>query len=599
MLEMKHKFLPFLCLILLPHHFAAEITPEQQKLLDQLAPDQRDSVMLKMESAATLEEEIEEAFDDSSTLIKKPELRDLEEDENYCDECIYGFNFFKLSPSTFSPLNETPVNSSYILGPGDELEINFYGTTDKKIRATINREGEIVLPLIGPVNFLGMTFENATKYLSNKVKTELIGTDVSLSIRKVRSIGVYVLGEAYKPGKYLVSGLSTVTNTLLVSGGVNEKGSLRNIQILRNNKLIAVYDFYDFLLKGSLKSDVALQDGDVIFIPFFENTFTIGGAFKRPFKYEFLKGETIADAVSLAGGYEGEVMSESRIELSSVDRLTSKRKLTYLNTADKLDLLLKNGDVINVSSTSGLKPQTITLSGEVKNPGEYSIQPGDRIFDILERAGGYTDLAYFQGSVFLREEVAKSQKEAFERSADQLENTIVEIIAKDAIREISEFTLTPISTLITRLREEEPLGRMVVNLEYLELKTNPVSNFLVKDGDSLYVPKRPSFVSIFGEVLNATSVGFNPELSVYEYIELSGGLNDSADENKIFIIQPNGKSELVKRSLFSSKNTILPGSTIVISRDSRPFDAINLTQIITPILADLATSAAAIAAISD
>jgi protein involved in polysaccharide export with SLBB domain len=386
---------------------------------------------------------------------------------------------------------------------------------------------------------------------------------------------------------------------LFISGGVNEQGSLRKIQILRSNRIIAIYDFYDFLTKGSLETDVQLEDGDVIFVPFFENTVQLGGAFKRPHKYEFLPGETIQDAVNLAGGFNSEVMPDSRFELSSIDRAASKRTISYLDPLKNLNLKLNNRDVINISSTSGLLPQTIKVSGEVLNPGEYSVQPGDTILDILKRAGGYTDQAYFQGAVFLREEVAESQKNAFDRSADQLENTIVDIISKDAISEISEFTLAPIATLVTRLREEEPLGRMVVDLDYLTLKTDPVKNFLVKDKDTLFIPKRPSFVSVVGEVLNTTSVGFNPSLTVDQYIESSGGLNDSADRDKIFIILPNGKSELLNRSLFSSRNTILPGSTVVISRDSRPFDAINLTQIITPILADLATSAAAIAAISD
>ena len=599
MLNRKLKSSLFFILFYFSSVPMAEISPQQMQMLEQLAPDQRESIMLKMENASSLQNEIDEAFDESSSLIKKPELEDFKDEEDYCEDCIYGYNFFKFSPSTFAPSNDTPVNSSYILGPGDELEINYYGSSDDRVKATINREGKIILPEIGPVNFLGMSFKDATEYLNNKVKTELIGVEVNLSLQQVRSIGVYILGEAYKPGKYVLSGLSSVTNALFISGGVNEQGSLRNIQVRRNNSTIATYDFYDFLMKGSLETDIKLEDGDVIFIPFIENTVQLGGAFKRPHKYEFLSGESIKDAVTLAGGFNSEVMPNSRLELSSVDRVASKRTITYLDPLKDLNMKLNNRDVINVSSTSGLTPETIKLSGEIVNPGEYSIQPGDTILDILNRAGGYTDQAYFQGAVFLREEVAKSQKNAFERSADQLENTIVDIISKDAISEISEFTLTPISTLITRLRREEPLGRMVVDLDYLSLKTDPVKNFSVKNKDTLFIPKRPSFVSVVGEVLNTTSVGFNPSLTVDEYIESSGGLNDSADRDKIFIILPNGQSELINRSLFSSKNTILPGSTVVISRDSRPFDAINLTQIITPILADLATSAAAIAAISD
>ena len=576
-----------------------DLPPEQLAMLEQLPPDQRESIKEKLRVATGLQGEIEQAFEEVISLVKKPELKDLKDQDGYCSECIYGFNFFQFSPSTFAPSDDTPINSSYSMGPGDKLLVNYYGSDEKTEEVFVNREGIVVLPLLGPVNVTGMTYGEASKYIQDKAKSELIGTQINISIREVRSVGVYVLGEAYKPGKYLLSGLSTVTNALFISGGVNKKGSLRNIQIKRNNKTVATYDFYDFLLKGSLDSEVTLQDGDIIFIPFIENSVIMGGAFKRPHRYEFKEGETLRDVVELAGGFDTEVMDGSRIELSTLDRSASTRSLTYLNLAEDAKKLIKDGDVLNVSFTSGLTPQSITLTGEVKNPGEYSIRPGETILEIINRAGGYTDEAYFQGAVFLRKAVAKSQKEAFARSADQLENTIVDVITNNAGSSISESTLVPLSNLITKLRLEEPPGRMVVDLDTLKLKTDPIANFPVKNRDSLFIPERPSFVSIVGEVLNATTVGFNPDLSVDEYIDLAGGLNDAADRDKIFVILPDGKSQLVKRSLFSSSTYILPGSTIVITRDSRPFDAISLTQIITPILADLATSAAAIAAISD
>ncbi len=599
MTEKSFKITFSLFIISLSLNLVSEIPADRMLMLEQLPPDQRANIMEKMESASSLQSEIEDKFEEASSLTIKPELKDLEDSEDYCPECIYGFNFFQYSPSTFAPVDNTPVTPNYVLGPGDKIVVNFYGSKEREVISVLNREGKLVLPFIGPVNFLGMTYQEASEYLSRKVETELIGTDVDMSLSEIRSIGVYVLGEAYKPGRYVISGLSSVSNALFVSGGVNEQGSLRNIKIKRDNKVISTYDFYDFLLNGSLKSDVALQDGDVIFIPFIENSVILGGAFKRPHRYEILEGETVKDAINLAGGYRTDVKDTQNLELSSIDRESVKRTLKYLDSSKDLELLLKDGDVINISSVSGINPQSIKLSGEVNNPGEYSIQPGDRVLDIINRAGGYTDQAYFQGAIFLRESVADSQKQAFERAADALENTIVEVITKNAIEEITEYTLLPVSNLISRLRSEKPLGRLVVNLDILALKADPLANFTVQKNDELFIPKRPSSVSVVGEVLNSATVGFNPDLTVDEYIGLAGGLNDSADRDKIFVIQPDGKSSLIKKRLFSSNKGILPGSTIVISRDSRPFDAINLTQIITPILADLATSAAAIAAISD
>lgn len=576
-----------------------DFTESQMLMLEQLPPDQKANIMKKMDSAQTLETEIEEQFDEGSSLTLKPELKDFKDHEDYCPECIYGFDFFQYSPTTFAPVDNSPVTGNYLLGPGDGITVNFYGSTEREAKTFISREGNIVLPLLGPVSLLGRTYEEARSLLSKKAKEELIGIEVDMSLSKIRSIGIYILGEGYKPGRYVVSGLSSVSNALFVTGGVNKQGSLRNIQIKRKGKNISTYDFYDFLMKGSLDSDVILQDGDVIFIPFIENSVNLGGAFKRPHRYEVLEGETIQDAIYFAGGYNSEVHGSPNIELSSIDDISAKRTLTYLDSSGDLSKPLKNGDAINIASVSGISPRSIKLTGEVKNPGEYSIQPGDKILDIINRAGGFTSESYFQGAVFLREQVAKSQKIAFERAADELENTIVDIITKDTIDTITEFTLLPVSKLINKLRSEEPPGRMVVNLDTLAMKTDPVMNFPVQNHDTLYIPKRPSSVSIVGEVLNSATVGFNPQSTVDEYISLAGGLKDTADKDRIFIILPDGKSQLVKKSFFTSNKEILPGSTIVISRDSRPFDAISLTQIITPILADLATSAAAIAAISD
>ena len=576
-----------------------EPSAAQLQMLEQLPPDQRASVLGKMESGASLQEEIQETFEEASNLVLRPELQDLASPDQSCPECIYGYSFFQYSPTTFAPVDNSPVNPDYIIGPGDNLEVNFYGSAqERKVKVFVNRESKVVLPYIGPINFLGMTYQEAKEHLNKTVEGSLIGTKVDMSIIETRSIGVYVLGEAYKPGRYVMSGLSSVSNALFVSGGVNEQGSLRNIQIKRNNKVISTYDFYDFLLKGSVDSDVVLQDGDVIFIPFIENSVNLGGAFKRPHRYEFVEGESVKDAIYLAGGFNSEVFGTPKLELSSVDSTTAKRNISYLDPKTASDIPLKNGDVINISSVAGVDPRTIKLSGEIKNPGEYSIQPGDKILDILNRAGGFSAEAYFQGGVYLRDEVAKSQKLSFERAADELENTIVDIVTQNSVS-VGEYTLLPISNLIKKLREEEPLGRMIVDLDTLALKSDPITNFTVQDGDELYIPKRPSSVSIVGEVLNSATVGFNPEYSIYDYIDLAGGLRDSADKNKIFVILPNGKAQLIKKGLFSTNKGILPGSTIVISRDSKPFDAIRWTQIITPILADLATSAAAIAAISD
>ena len=581
--------------------FSSQIFSEpdqlQKEILDNLPPDQRAQVMERMKLIEDTQTELDEFINEPS-LVQRPDRRDSDEEEDKCTSCIFGYDYFKYSPSTFAPTNSSPVSASYILGPGDKLKINIYGSKIAEYDSFISREGEILIPDLGPISIQGMTYKDAIKLIKNKVLTGMIGAEVSVSISELRSINVFLLGEAYKPGRYSMGGLTTVSNALFISGGVNEQGSLRNIQVNRDDKTIAIYDFYEFLLKGSISSDVKLQDGDVIFIPFIERRVELSGSFKRPHIYEFVEGENIQDAISLAGGFKSDVVKGDSIELSYIDQDLFERRFKDVSVQDFKEKL-QDGYALNATSKFGISSETIKLSGEVKNPGEYSIRPGDTILDILKRAGGIAPDGYIEGAVFLRESVAESQKLAFMRSADDLEKTIIDIITKGALDNISEFTLSPISMLVARLREEIPPGRMVVDLDSLNLKTNPVLNFQVRDNDSLFIPKRPNSISVVGEVLYSSTMGFDPSKGVEDYLQQAGGLNDSADKDKIFIILPDGKSQLVRKSFFSSRNLLLPGSTIVVSRDPRPFDAINLTQIITPILADLATSAAAIAAISD
>jgi len=576
----------------------AEITSEQKDLLESLPPDQRQNLMLKMEQANTLQEDIGSSFKEESILVERPNLEIYGKDPNYCEDCIYGYNLFRFSPSTFAPANQVPVSSSYTLGPGDKLEIIYYGSDEAKVESFISRDGNINLPTLGPVSVAGMSFATANTLIQKRVKEELIGVTVALSLTELRSITVYILGEAFNPGSYTLSALSNVTNALFISGGVSKEGSLRNIQIKRRGEVIKTYDFYNILLKGDTSSDFRLQDGDTIFIPFIENKFVTQGAFKRSAVYEFKEGESVEDAIKLAGGFKSFVSKSPRVEISRIDREANIRRISYLEGAEDFITLLEDSDVIGVSEISGLNAESISLSGEVLYPGTYSISKGDNILDIINRAGGYTSKAYPKGAVFTRSQVADQQKLAFERTADSLENTIINIISTGEIA-VDEFTLSPLQNLIQRLRTIVPLGRQVVDVDILDLKQDPYLNFSVSDGDSLYLPQRPESVSVVGEVLSTITQRYNPELSINDYLELSGGITDQADKNKIFVILPNGQSIIYKKSYFNSSSNILPGSTIVVSRDTRPFDAIQLTRIITPILADLATSAAAIAAISN
>ena len=293
----------------------SEISESQKKMLESLPADQRDSIINKMNEADAINSDIDEAFEEGNTLIERPGLKAQDQLE-LCEECVYGYDFFRYSPSTFASSNNIPISSTYVLGPGDKIEVSYFGSREGQYEGYISREGILTLPFLTPINLLGVTYKDAVSLIERRVKTELIGTNVSITLKDLRSISIYLLGQAYKPGSYTISGLSTVTNALFASGGVNKLGSLRNMEIRRDGKVIKVYDFYEFLLKGNTNSDVRLQDGDIIFIPYIQKKVRVGSGFKGPHLYELKDEETIRDLMDMAGGISYGVSSAAKLELN-------------------------------------------------------------------------------------------------------------------------------------------------------------------------------------------------------------------------------------------------------------------------------------------
>ena len=584
------------------------ISDSQKALLDTLPPDQRESIASKIRQANELESDLEETFEEATNIVDRPEKKILTEEEEkeyllMSRDWIYGYEQFQTSPTTFAPISTMPIPQDFKLGPGDKLIIQYYGNENVSVDQFITRSGELNLPLLGPVTLAGLTFSEARDLVENKISSQLIGTNVALTLSELRSITVYVLGEAYSPGSYTVSALSSLTNVLFVSGGVGERGSVRNIQVKRSGQTEQVFDLYQLLLKGDTKSDIRLQDGDVIFIPLINKTARAEGFFRRPHLYEIKEEDTVEDLIFYAGGYTQNVTKNARLELSSINGETKKRDLDafFANESEKLSKELNDGDSIKVFEYSSLEEASISVTGEVTFPGTYTVQKGDRLLDVLERAGGISDQGYSLGSVFTRKKIAKQQAKSFEQSANLLEQAIADAITSGSLEMdgMSGEALRPVSTLISRLRNSKPIGRLILDVDPLTLRTDPYKNILLEDGDNLYIPKRPSSVNVVGEVYSPSSHTFNSTISIQSYVNKAGGLRSTADTSHIYVIHPNGESHPIGRRMSLSRNpNILPGTTIVIPRDPRPFDWLVLGKTITPIFANLATSAAAIAAIN-
>jgi len=588
---MKKNYLLKLCICLislascLTIYSEEELTPSQMMALKELSE--------QSDSGLTSDEQDYQEF-----LTIKEDERRKEECEN--QECVFGYSLFSSVPLTFALSSDVPVPPSYTLGPGDQLKVEYYGNENLTKEGYITRTGTLHLPLLGPVTLAGLTFTEAETLISNKVKTELIGTNTFITLGELRSINIYVLGSAYKPGAYTISALSTLTNALFATGGVNRNGSLRNIEVKRNGKTIQTFDFYDLVIKGDTSKDIRLEQGDTIFIPLRNNSASIVGAIPRAGLFEFKEGETIKDLIT----FGGEVARYSKIELSRINKTSAKRDLNWVNLNDPSQLrdTLKKDDQLNVIRSSLVESENIELRGEFVFPGIYGLKEGETILQAIDRAGGLKSNAFTPGTVFKRRAVAEQQKKAYLLTANELEKSLVDAVSSGTSLDGEAYA--SLKTFIEKLRNTEPEGRQIIELDLLKMKRDPKLNIELEAGDILEIPKRSISINVVGEVLNASSHLYEARLSVSDYINLSGGMSRGADKNRIFIILPDGNALAVNEKLFSKgigsrSVTLLPGSTIVVSRNPDPFDTLKALSVLTPVLADLAISAASIAAIND
>jgi len=315
----------------------------------------------------------------------------------------FGYDLFAGEPSTFSPVSNIPVPARYKLGPGDTLSIQLYGKETQSLQLTLNRQGNIDIPQLGPVNLAGQSFSEAKTFLQEIINERKIGVKASISMGELRAISVFVLGEAYKPASYTLSSLATVTQALYAAGGVNNIGSLRNIQIKRQGKLIATFDLYDLLLKGDTSNDVNLMSGDVVFIPTVGKTVGVKGEVTRPAIYEVKNESNVKQLITLAGGmlptaYKNIVKIE-RINNSGLRSVLSVDLSHELNksTAEIVPAEIFNGDIVEVSSVLTKLENTVTIKGHVARAGIYGWQSGMQLSDLLASIDDFKeqpDLSY-------------------------------------------------------------------------------------------------------------------------------------------------------------------------------------------------------------
>jgi protein involved in polysaccharide export with SLBB domain len=417
----------------------------------------------------------------------------------------FGYDLFEGEPSTFAPVSDIQVPIDYIVGPGDTLEVQLYGNQPAMYELTVQRDGRVNFPKLGPIMVSNMSFDAARAAIEHRVSDQLVGSRVSVTMGDLRSIRVFVLGEAEKPGSYTVSGLSTMTNALFVSGGVKKIGSLRNIELKRNGRLVTTLDLYDLLLHGDTSNDRQLLPGDVIFIPPIGKTVSVDGAVRRPAIYELKMEKTVGQAIEIAGGLlpdaDGKLGQLERIlpsrlrQMHNIDLTVSESRATELATGDKLLIPAIRPTLEN----------SVVLTGHVFRPGQFEYRPGLRLTDVLDSFDELRPNAD-QHYVMIRREVPPDER--------------IEVISADLRRALAARG----SAADPELRPRDKIYVFDLSAERERILA-PV----VRELELQATPEKPEqIVSIDGRVKAPGHYPLEPSMHVSDLIRAGGSLEDAA-----------------------------------------------------------------------
>jgi protein involved in polysaccharide export with SLBB domain len=308
---------------------------------------------------------------------------------------LFGQSLFVQAPSTFSPVDFMQVPSDYIIGPGDELQIRVWGQVEANLRVTVDRSGEIYIPQVGQVSVAGIHYGDLQQHLKSEISKIFKNFNVTASIGRLRSIQIIVVGNARYPGTYTISSLSTLVNAIFASGGPTPQGSLRHIQVRRDGATITDFDFYDLLIKGDKSKDVRLLPGDVLYIPHVGPLVAISGSVNSPAIYEMKDSSTLNDLIEIAGDLST-VADTNKITIDRFVDHQARKTLEFPYDAQSRALPLQDGDIVRVFSIVPRFEDTVTLRGNVANPGRYPWKPGMRISDLIPNAQALLTRRYWR-----------------------------------------------------------------------------------------------------------------------------------------------------------------------------------------------------------
>ena len=722
----------------------------------------------------------------------------------------FGYDFFKNSQATALATDSLPVGADYIVGPGDSLQIDLWGTVQARYQVEVDRNGEISIPKVGVVKVWGLNYAQAKDVINKAIARYFKGYELNVTLGKLRTIQVFVVGEVENPGVYTVSSLATVINALSAAGGPSKNGSLRSIKLLKGGKVSQEIDLYDIFLSGDRSKDIRLESGDTIFVPVIGRVVAVAGEIKRTGIYELKEKTTLSQVLAMAGGitaagYTGRVQVEriegnntrvildyepkegkpaenlnsvliedrdmvkvfpvsqvsrqvvkltgnvvrtgeyqfkegmrvtdllpgfaallpdSYIEAAEITRMAlpdqhkeimsfnlgkalqgdnkenlqlreqdvvhvfsrwdmqekptvsisgqvvnpgifyyyprmtvrdliaasgSLKRNAFMESAELTRVVLEDGKAraerVNVNLAKALagdpghnlvlqpddafivrgvenwleaSDRFVTLSGEVKFPGAYSISKGEKLSSIIARAGGFTDKAYIKGAKFTRVSVQELQQKRLDEVLAKSEMDIMqkqsEVASLAASKEELEATKASLEALlksVQKLKEKKAEGRVVLRLASLDEFRNSPYDLEAIGGDTLFVPAQSKVVNVLGYVYNSTSFVYMPDKNITYYLKKAGGTTRDAEEDDMFLVKADGTVVSKQQSSFgirwdddSRKWTFGgfdstrpdPGDTLVVPQKLERIAWMREIKDITSILANVALTAGVLVA---
>ncbi|MFZ0315041.1 MAG: SLBB domain-containing protein, partial [Candidatus Korobacteraceae bacterium] len=436
---------------------------------------------------------------------------------------IYGGNLFENVPTTFAPVDRVPVTADYVLGPGDELLIRAWGQIDLDVHSRIDRNGAIYIPKVGNLNVAGLRYSQLQDFLKSHIGRIYQNFDLNVTMGELRSIDVFVVGQARRPGRYTVSSLSTLANAVFASGGPSPSGSMRHIQLKRGSAVITDFDLYDLLIKGDKSKDVLLQPEDVIYFAPIGAQVAMGGQVNNPAIYELKTEASLGDVLQLAGGLSTTAYG-GKVYVEQIKNRQARGIEEIPLDASGLALPLKDGDVLNFAPISPRFVNSVTLRGNVASPGRYPWHEGMRISDLIPNREFLITREYWsqQNAINLQ------MQESGTRLSGEL---------NDVRRNAPEINWD--YAVVQRMSSKDLSTELVpFNLGKAVLEHQDSSNLVLQAGDivtifsqaDLRVPReqQTKLVRLEGEFVAAGIYRAQPAQRLRELVAQAGGLASSA-----------------------------------------------------------------------